>query len=147
MKTMFPGQDPSRSGWYVVDAAGKTLGRLVARIALVLRGKHKASWSPHTDAGDNVVVVNAAAVRVSGAKETRKIYYRHTGYPGGIKQATLAELRAKHPERIIEHAVRGMLPKGPLGRRMFTKLRVYAGSEHGHEAQQPVPLEFGPRPK
>ncbi len=126
--------------WYIVDAENKVLGRLATRIATVLRGKHKPYFSPHQDTGDFVIVINADKVRLTGAKETDKEYFRHTGYPGGGKFRTVAELRAKHPERIIQHAVKGMLPKGPLGRQQFRKLKVYAGTDHPHEAQQPEPL-------
>ena len=123
--------------WYIVDAEGKVLGRLATRIATVLRGKHKSLFSPHLDAGDFVIVVNAEKIKLTGKKELDKKYFRHTGYPGGGKQTSVAEMRAKHPERIITHAVKGMLPRGPLGRRQFRKLKVYAGSEHPHVAQCP----------
>ncbi len=141
-RTAFPNEKSASRRWLLVDAAGQTLGRLASRIAIVLRGKHKAAWSPHTDIGDYVVVVNAAAVAVTGAKERAKRYFRHTQYPGGIRSQTLAEMRSKHPDRIITHAVRGMLPKGPLGSRMLTKLHVYAGAEHKHESQ--VPERYDP---
>ena len=126
----------------MVDAEGKALGRLASEIATRLRGKHKPVYTPHVDTGDYIVVVNADKVRVTGRKETDKVYYHHSGFPGGIKSITLDKLREKAPHRIIETAVRGMLPKGPLGRDMFRKLRVYAGSEHNHAAQQPQPLEL-----
>ena len=129
-------QDISRH-WLLYDADGATLGRLAVSIAHRLRGKHKAIYSPHLDAGDFVVVVNADKVRVTGNKEDNKIYYRHSGYPGGLREITLREMRTKHAERIIYLAVRGMLPKGPLGRRMLGKLKVYAGESHPHAAQQP----------
>lgn len=142
MKTVsMRAQDVQRS-WLVVDAEGKTLGRLATEIARRLRGKHKPEYTPHVDTGDYVVVVNAAKVRVTGAKTTDKIYYHHTGYPGGIKGVSFAHLRDSHPERIIERAVKGMLPRGPLGRDMLRKLKVYAGNEHPHSAQQPEPLEI-----
>jgi len=126
--------------WYVVDATDLTLGRLATQIASVLRGKHKPEYTPHEDVGDFVVVVNAEKVQVTGRKLDQKQYYHHTGYPGGIKSITLRKQLQKHPERVIEHAVRGMLPHGPLGRRQFKKLKVYAGPEHPHQAQSPKPL-------
>ncbi len=127
--------------WYVVDAADKVLGRLATEIARRLRGKHKAEYTPHVDTGDYIVVINANKVRITGQKRWDKHYWRHTGYPGGIKSATFDKLQQTHPERIIESAVKGMLPKGPLGRSMYSKLKVYAGAEHRHSAQQPKPLE------
>jgi len=126
--------------WYIVDADGQILGRLATRIASVLRGKHKPTFSPHLDAGDFIIVVNAEKVKLTGHKETQKYYFRHTEYPGGDRYTTVAEMRQKHPERIIYHAVKGMLPRGPLGRQQLTKLKVYAGAEHPHQAQKPVPL-------
>lgn len=126
--------------WYVVDATGQTLGRLAAEIAKRLRGKHKPEYTPHVDTGDYMVVINAEKVHVTGKKRTDKIYHRHTGYPGGIKSVTLDKLLQTHPIRAIETAVRGMLPKNPLGRAMYRKLKVYAGSEHDHHAQQPTVL-------
>ena len=134
-------QDVQRS-WLIVDAENKTLGRLATEIASRLRGKHKPEYTPHVDTGDYIVVVNAAKVRVTGAKTTDKIYYSHSEYPGGIKSISFEHLRQKHPERIIEKAVKGMLPHNPLGREMLRKLKVYAGNEHPHSAQQPVPLEI-----
>ena len=128
--------------WFVVDAAGQPLGRLASRIAHRLRGKHKAEFTPHVDTGDFIIVVNAAKVRVTGNKRSQKTYYRHTGYPGGIRSTSFEKMIAEKPTRVIESAVKGMLPKGPLGRDMYRKLRVYAGPEHRHEAQQPVPLTF-----
>ncbi|HET7674968.1 MAG TPA: 50S ribosomal protein L13 [Gammaproteobacteria bacterium] len=128
--------------WYVVDAAGKTLGRLATEIARRLRGKHKAEYTPHVDTGDYIVVVNAEQVHVTGNKRSDKVYYHHTGYIGNMKSITLEKLLQKAPERVIEEAVRGMLPKNPLGRAMFKKLKVYAGAEHKHSAQQPQPLEL-----
>jgi len=128
--------------WYVVDAEGVVLGRLASRIAVILRGKHKPQFTPHVDCGDFVIVVNAEKVRTTGRKEEQKFYYRHSGYPGGLKAVRLDEMRAKHPERIIEHAVRGMLPKGPLGRRLLRKLKVYAGPHHPHAAQKPETLKI-----
>ena len=121
--------------WYVIDAEDKTLGKVAAEIAMILRGKKKPIYTPHVDCGDYVVVVNAEKVAVTGKKEKQKIYKNHSGYPGGLKETTLAELRAKKPEEIIRHAVKGMMPKGKLGRQMFKKLKVYAGPEHPHAAQ------------
>jgi len=128
--------------WYVVDATGLTLGRLATKIASVLRGKNKPQYTPYEDVGDFVVVINAEKVAVTGRKLDQKEYFHHTGYPGGIKSITLRKQLQKHPERVIEHAVKGMLPRGPLGRRQFKKLKVYAGSEHPHQAQLPKPLEL-----
>jgi len=123
--------------WYVVDATDQTLGRLATRIASILRGKHKVEFTPHEDVGDFVVVVNAEKIKVTGRKLDQKVYYHHTGYPGGIKGITLRRQLELHPERVIESAVKGMLPRGPLARRQFKKLKVYAGAQHPHEAQQP----------
>ena len=142
MKTYSAKPETVERQWYVVDAEGKALGRLASEIATRLRGKHKPVYTPHVDTGDYIIVVNANKVRVTGRKETDKVYYHHSGFPGGIKSITLDKLREKAPHRIIETAVRGMLPKGPLGRDMFRKLRVYAGSQHNHAAQQPQPLEL-----
>ena len=128
--------------WFVVDAEGKTLGRMASEVAKVLRGKHKPTFTPHVDTGDHVIVINADKVAVTGRKETDKLYYWHTGYVGGIKQATFKEMIARRPEAVIEIAVKGMLPKGPLGRAMFRKLKVYAGAEHQHAAQQPQVLDI-----
>lgn len=128
--------------WYVIDAEDKTLGKLAAEVAMILRGKKKPIYTPHVDCGDYVVVVNAEKVAVTGKKENQKIYRSHSGYPGGLKETTLAELRAKKPEEIIRHAVKGMMPKGKLGRQMFKKLKVYAGSEHPHAAQNPEEWKF-----
>lgn len=126
--------------WYVVDAAGQTLGRLATRIAAVLRGKHKPTFSPNLDMGDFVVVVNADKITVTGRRLQQKHYYRHSLYPGGLTEVRLDKMLAKHPTRVIEHAVRGMLPKNRLGRQMIKKLKVYAGDSHPHEAQKPKPL-------
>ena len=134
-------QDVERS-WWVIDAEGKTLGRLATEVARRLRGKHKAEYTPHVDTGDYIIVVNAEKVRVTGNKETGKVYWRHSGYPGGIKGTTVGQMRETHPERMIEKAVKGMLPKNPLGRAMYRKLKVYAGAEHPHSAQQPQVLEL-----
>ena len=128
--------------WLVVDASDKSLGRLASEIANRLRGKHKAIYTPHVDTGDYVVVVNAEKVRTTGNKLLGKTYYRHTGYPGGIKATTLQKMLETHPERVIESAVKGMMPKNPLGRAMFKKLKVYAGAEHPHTAQQPIAVEL-----
>lgn len=126
--------------WYVVDAEGKTLGRLATTIAATLRGKHKAIYTPHMDTGDFVIVVNAGKVRVTGDKDRQKKYYRHSNYPGGLKVTTLRDMRQRHPERILEAAVRGMLPRTTLGRQQLKKLKLYAGTEHPHAAQQPIKL-------
>ena len=142
MKTFSAKAESVRRDWYVVDAEDKTLGRLSSEIALRLRGKHKAEYTPHVDTGDYIVVVNAEKVRVSGNKTTDKIYHRHTGYIGSLKSISFEKLQAEKPERIIELAVKGMLPKNPLGRAMFRKLKVYAGAEHGHAAQQPKTLDI-----
>jgi large subunit ribosomal protein L13 len=128
--------------WYVVDATNQTLGRLASEIARILRGKHKPEFTPHIDVGDFVIVVNADKVHVTGRKLDQKLYYRHSGYPSGLKSVTLRRQLETHPERVIEAAVKGMLPKGILGRKIFKKLKVYAGPEHPHEAQQPQPLEL-----
>jgi len=128
--------------WYVIDAQGKTLGRLASEVARRLRGKHKPIYTPHVDTGDYIIVVNADKVHVTGRKLEQKFYYRHSGYPGGLKQISLRDQLARHPERVIEHAVRGMLPKNRLGRQMIKKLKVYAKPDHPHQAQQPKPLDL-----
>ena len=128
--------------WYVVDAADMTLGRLASEVAKVLRGKNKPTFTPHIDTGDYVIVVNAEKVKVTGKKLDQKIYYHHSDYVGGMKETTLREMLAKKPEKVVELAVKGMLPKGPLGREMYTKLFVYAGPEHKHQAQKPEALTF-----
>jgi large subunit ribosomal protein L13 len=143
MKTFSAKSETVKRDWYVVDAAEKTLGRLATEIASRLRGKHKAEYTPHVDTGDYIVVINSDKVRVTGNKMKDKIYYHHTGYPGGIKDISFEKLRAKKSELIIQKAVKGMLPKNPLGREMFRKLRVYRGAEHDHAAQQPKTLEIG----
>ena len=130
-----------RRDWYVVDATNKTLGRLSTEIALRLRGKHKPEYTPHVDTGDYIVVINAEKVRVTGNKLQDKMYHHHTGYIGNLKSIPLKKMLDEHPERVIEKAVKGMLPRGPLGRQMYSKLRVFAGPEHTHAAQQPIPLE------
>jgi large subunit ribosomal protein L13 len=128
--------------WYVVDAQGKVLGRLASRIAMVLRGKTKPTFTPHLDTGDFVVVVNAGQVQLTGRKLDNKFYYRHSGYPGGLKEISARHLLQRKPEEVLRHAVRGMLPKNSLGRHLLKKLKVYAGGEHPHQAQQPVPLTW-----
>jgi large subunit ribosomal protein L13 len=128
--------------WYVVDAAGKTLGRLSTEVASILRGKHKPTYTPHVDTGDHVIIINASQIELTGKKLTDKIYYRHTMHPGGLKTRTALEMRTKFPERMLELAIKGMLPKNSLGRQMFKKLHVYAGSEHKHQAQQPEVYEL-----
>ncbi|MCO6525010.1 MAG: 50S ribosomal protein L13 [Candidatus Schmidhempelia sp.] len=142
MKTFSAKPETVKRDWYVVDATGKTLGRLATEIASRLRGKHKAEYTPHVDTGDYIVVINAEKVAVTGRKRTDKVYYRYSGYIGGLKEATFNEMIERHPERVIEIAVKGMLPKGPLGRAMYRKLKVYAGSEHNHAAQQPQVLDI-----
>lgn len=134
-------QDIQRD-WYVIDAQGQTLGRLATRVATVLRGKHKALYTPHVDCGDFVIIVNAEKVHATGQKMTQKKYYRHSGYPGGLTEVSLRDQLQRFPERVLESAVRGMLPKNRLGRQMFKKLKVYAGPEHPHQAQQPKSLEL-----
>lgn len=142
MKTYSPRASDIERRWWVVDAEGKVLGRLASEVAKILRGKHKPVYAPHMDMGDFVIVVNADKVRVTGNKEETKVYFRHTGYMGGGRFTPFKEMREKHPERIIELAVKGMLPKNNLGRLMRKKLRVYAGPSHPHEGQQPQPLEI-----
>ncbi len=128
--------------WYIVDAEDKVLGRFASKIAVLLRGKHKPAFSPHQDHGDHVIVINAKKIRLTGKKSEKKRYYRHSGYPGGLKELTFQRMMAKKPEWVIEHAVRGMLPHNRLGRKMFKKLKVYEGPEHPHKAQQPEVLEI-----
>ena len=128
--------------WYVVDASGQTIGRLASNVAAVLRGKNKPEYTPNLDMGDYVIVINADKIKVTGKKLDQKIYYRHSMHIGSLKETTLREMLAKHPERVIEKAVKGMLPQGPLGREMYTKLHVYAGAEHPHAAQKPEVLTF-----
>ena len=142
MKTVSAKPQTVQRNWYVVDAEGKTLGRLATEIARRLRGKHKPEYTPHVDTGDYIVVVNAAKVHVTGRKLRDKMYFRYSGYPGGMRSMNLEKLLEKAPERAIEHAVKGMLPKNPLGRAMYRKLKVYAGSEHRHVAQQPATLDI-----
>ncbi|MCB2200189.1 50S ribosomal protein L13 [bacterium] len=140
MKTAHLNKETVERNWFVVDAEDLVLGRLSTRIAMVLRGKHKPTFSPHVDGGDFVIVTNAEKVKVTGNKALQKKYYRHTGYPGGMRTTMLHEMLEKHPDRVIRRAVWGMLPKGPLGRRQIKKLKVYAGEEHPHAAQKPEPL-------
>ncbi len=142
MKTFMASPATIDRKWYVVDATDMTLGRLASEVAKVLRGKNKPIFTPHIDCGDNVIVINAEKIKVTGKKLDQKVYYHHSDYVGGLKEATLREKIAKKPEQVIELAVKGMLPKGPLGRQMFTKLHVYAGPEHKHEAQKPEVLTF-----
>ncbi|MBD5464363.1 MAG: 50S ribosomal protein L13 [Lachnospiraceae bacterium] len=142
MKTFMASPATIDRKWYVVDAEGQTLGRLASEVAKVLRGKNKPIFTPHIDTGDNVIVINAEKIQVTGKKLDQKIYYHHSDYVGGMKETTLKEKLAKKPEQVIELAVKGMLPKGPLGRQMFKKLHVYAGPEHKHEAQKPEVLTF-----
>ena len=142
MQTYMANPDKIERKWYVVDADGCTLGRLASGVASVLRGKNKPQFTPHVDTGDYVIVVNAEKINVTGKKMNQKIYYNHSEYVGGMKETTLAEMMAKKPEKVIELAVKGMLPKGPLGRFMIKKLHVYAGPEHKHEAQKPEALTF-----
>ena len=142
MNSFMANPDKIERKWYVVDAEGCTLGRLTSQIASVLRGKNKPVFTPHVDTGDYVIVINAEKIKVTGKKLDQKIYYNHSDYVGGMKETTLRELMAKKPEKVIELAVKGMLPKGPLGRQMIKKLHVYAGAEHTHEAQKPEVLTF-----
>ena len=142
MKTFMANPDKIDRKWYVVDAKGATLGRLASDVASVLRGKNKPEFTPHADCGDYVIVINAAEVKVTGKKLDQKIYYNHSEYVGGMSETTLRELLAKKPERVVELAIKGMLPKGPLGRDMYRKLHVYAGETHGHQAQKPVVMEI-----
>mgnify|MGYP006382660669 FL=1 len=142
MKTFTAKPESVQRDWFVVDAAGKTLGRIATEIALRLRGKHKPEYTPHVDTGDYIIVVNADKVTVTGNKAKNKKYYSHSGFPGGIKEITFEKLLEKKPEMVLETAIKGMLPKGPLGRAMFRKLKVYAGAEHQHAAQQPQVLDI-----
>jgi len=142
MKTFSAKSEEVRRDWYLVDATGKTLGRLSTEIASRLRGKHKPEFTPHVDTGDYIVVVNAEKIRVTGNKLKDKMYHRYTGYVGNLKSMPLEKLMEQHPERALELSVKGMLPRNPLGRKMFSKLRVFKGPEHSHEAQQPIPLDI-----
>lgn len=141
-KTHFTTPDEIERKWFVVDAQGQTLGRLASRIAQILRGKHKPQFVPNLDVGDHVIVINMEKIHVTGRRLDQKMYYRHTGYPGGLRSLSLRQMLDKHPERVMRFAVKGMLPKGVLGRDMLRKLKVYAGEEHPHEAQQPEELTF-----
>jgi large subunit ribosomal protein L13 len=141
-KTYLPSKDTTERNWYVVDAANQRLGRLASEIAMILRGKNKPTYTPSIDTGDFVIVVNAEKVDVTGKKRTQKLYRRHSGRPGGMKTESFAKLQARIPERIIEHAVKGMLPKNTLGRQLFTKLKVYVGPDHPHQAQKPQELKI-----
>ena len=145
MKTFSAKAHEVKRDWYVIDASNKVLGRMATEIAKRLRGKHKAEYTPHTDTGDYIVVLNAEKIMVTGRKYTDKMYYHHTGFPGGIKSTSFDKLQKKDPVRIIELAVKGMLPRNPLGREMYRKLKVYAGTEHPHAAQQPIVLEIEER--
>lgn len=142
MKTISAKEADIQRDWYVIDAQGQTLGRLATRTATILRGKHKPLYTPHVDCGDYVIIINAEKVHVTGQKMSQKKYYRHSGYPGGLKEISLRDQLQKFPERVLESAVRGMLPKNRLGRQMFKKLKIYAGSSHPHQAQQPKPMAF-----
>jgi len=142
MKTYSAKPHEVMRGWYIVDASGKTLGRLAAELARRVRGKHKVEFTPHVDTGDYIVVVNADKLHVTGNKAKDKLYHRHSTYPGGIYTTNFAKLHARHPRRVLEMAVKGMLPKGPLGYAMLKKMKVYAGTAHPHTAQQPKPLDF-----
>jgi len=141
-KTINASKATVEKGWVVVDANSQVLGRVASQIAMVIRGKHKPSYTPNVDCGDNVIVINAEKVRLTGKKESNRVIYTHSGYPGGQREHTPTTVREKHPERLIEHAVRGMLPKNRLGRELFRSLHVYAGTEHPHTAQQPKELKF-----
>lgn len=142
MKTYMAKPGEITRKWYLIDATDKTLGRLASEVAKLLRGKHKPIYTPHVDTGDNVIIINAEKVKVTGNKFLNKLYYRHSGYPGGLKITNFKDMVQKHPERVIELAVKGMLPHNRLGRKMFKKLKVYRGAEHPHQAQKPEVLEF-----
>jgi large subunit ribosomal protein L13 len=145
MKTGFAKKESVERKWYVIDAKDQVLGRLAVEIARRLRGKHKPTYTPHIDTGDYIIVVNADKIRLTGNKLEKKMYYRHTGYPGGLKVISLKKLLQRKPERVLEHAVKGMLPKNRLGRRMYKKMKVYVGPDHPHEAQQPEIITLKPR--
>ena len=142
MKSFIAKPEEVERKWYVVDAEGQTLGRLASKVAAILRGKNKPTFTPHVDCGDYVIVINAEKVAVTGKKRQEKIYKRHTGYPGGLRELTFEQLLEKHPEEVVKHAIKGMMPTGKLGRQMYKKLKVYAGPEHKHEAQKPEVLDF-----
>jgi large subunit ribosomal protein L13 len=141
-KTTYLNKATAEKGWVIVDADAKVLGRLASQVARIIRGKHKASYTPHVDCGDHVIVINAEKVRMTGKKWNNRVIFTHSGYPGGQREHTPAMIRSKHPERLVEHAVRGMLPKSRLGRELFRSLHVYAGAEHPHVAQQPKEIKF-----
>ncbi|MCK6618218.1 MAG: 50S ribosomal protein L13 [Cyclobacteriaceae bacterium] len=141
-KTVFANKATAEKGWVLVDAKDQVLGRVASQVASIIRGKHKTSYTPHTDCGDHVVVINAEKVRMTGKKWTDRVIFTHSGYNGGQREHTPAQIRAKHPARLVEHAVRGMLPKNRLGRELFRSLHVYAGAEHPHTAQQPKEIKF-----
>lgn len=142
MKTFSPKQQDIVSKWYLVDARHQVLGRLASHVARILRGKHKPIFAPHIDVGDHVVIINAEKIRLTGKKAEQKLYKRHSGYPSGLKEISYENMLASHPERVLEHAIKGMLPKNRLGRKMIKKLRIYAGEEHPHTAQHPEKLTF-----
>ncbi len=142
MKTYVPKEGDIKKAWRIIDAEGQVLGRVAVQAAILLRGKHKPQYTPFLDCGDHVIIINAAKAVVTGGKETKKIYYRHSGYPGGIRDMTYGEMMEKHPGRAMEMAVKGMLPHNRLGRKLGTNFRVYAGSDHPHEAQKPIPHEM-----
>ena len=146
MKTYSPKAGEIERAWYLVHADGAVLGRLASEVAQLLRGKHKPTWAPHLDTGDHVIVVNAAGVRLTGEKDQKKIYYSHSGYPGGLSEVEYERMARLRPDRVVEKAVKGMLPKNRLGRHMARKLLVYRGSEHPHQAQKPIPLKLGEIP-
>ncbi|HEX2030278.1 MAG TPA: 50S ribosomal protein L13 [Actinomycetota bacterium] len=146
MKTYSPKAKEISRAWYVVDADGQVLGRLASEVAAILRGKHKPTFAPHLDTGDHVIVVNAGGIRLSGDKPGKKLYHRHSGYPGGLREVPFERMVRERPERVVEQAIRGMLPKNRLGRQMFRKLSVYRGPDHPHQAQRPVPLRLGEVP-
>ena len=142
MKTFMQKKETVERKWFVVDASGKTLGRLATQVANVLRGKHKPTYTPHIDCGDNVIIINAEKINLTGNKMDKKIYYNHSGYPGGLRERTAKTMVEQYPEEMIERAIKGMLPNGPLGRQMFKKLFVYAGENHEHQAQKPEVMEI-----
>jgi large subunit ribosomal protein L13 len=140
MKTIFVKQKDVEKKWYIIDAAGKRLGRLAVKVATILRGKHKPIFSPHMDNGDYVIVINAEKVQLTGRKRTEKVYYRHSGYPGGLKSESFSKIIQRKPTFPVEHAIKGMLPKGPLGRKLFTHVKIYSGGDHPHKSQKPEEL-------
>jgi len=142
VKTLVPAVGEAQRKWYIIDAEGKVLGRVAAEAAKLLRGKHKPTYTPYLDCGDHVIIINADKVRVTGKKEEQKVYYRHSGYPGGLREMTYREMAERYPGRALELAIRGMLPHNRLGRKLATRFRVYCGTEHRHHAQRPIPYEF-----